>query len=78
ASGPERTGGGTGPAPAAPADLVFRRDGEVWTLRYGGREVRLRDSKGLSAGTELVEFSPTGALSETMAVVGKNLDAARS
>jgi hypothetical protein len=26
---------------------VFRRDGEVWTLRYGGREIRLRDSKGL-------------------------------
>jgi hypothetical protein len=28
-------------------DCVFRRDGEVWTLRYGGRQVRLRDSKGL-------------------------------
>jgi hypothetical protein len=26
---------------------IFRRDGEVWTLRYGGREIRLRDSKGL-------------------------------
>ena len=26
---------------------VFRRDGEVWTLRYAGRTVRLRDSKGL-------------------------------
>ena len=26
---------------------VFRRDGEVWTLGYRGREVRLRDSKGL-------------------------------
>jgi hypothetical protein len=32
----------------------------------------------LFAGTELVEFSPTGALNETMAVVGKNLEAARS
>jgi hypothetical protein len=28
-------------------DHVFRRDGEVWTLGYAGREVRLRDSKGL-------------------------------
>jgi hypothetical protein len=45
--------GGSGPPPASdrppadPADHVFRRDGEVWTLRFGGREVRLRDSKGL-------------------------------
>ena len=31
----------------------------------------------LFAGTELVEFSPTGALNETMAVVGKNLEATR-
>ena len=28
-------------------DHVFRRDGEVWTIGYGGRQVRLRDSKGL-------------------------------
>jgi hypothetical protein len=38
------------PSPAAGdggPDRVFRRDGEVWTLRYSGREVRLRDSKGL-------------------------------
>ncbi len=28
-------------------DHAFRRDGEVWTLAYGGREVRMRDSKGL-------------------------------
>jgi hypothetical protein len=26
---------------------VFRLDGEVWALRYAGRTVRLRDSKGL-------------------------------
>ena len=38
---PEQAAGDTGP------DYVFRRDGEVWTLRYGGRQVRLRDSKGL-------------------------------
>jgi hypothetical protein len=29
----------------------------------------------LSAGTELVEFSPTGPLTESMAVVGQNLQA---
>ncbi len=25
----------------------FRRDGEVWTLSYGGTDVRLKDAKGL-------------------------------
>jgi tetratricopeptide (TPR) repeat protein len=34
-----------GPAPDDGA--LFRLDGEVWTLRYAGRTVRLRDSKGL-------------------------------
>ncbi|MGB6582426.1 MAG: hypothetical protein WBF34_31400 [Streptosporangiaceae bacterium] len=29
----------------------------------------------LFAGTELVEFSPTGLLAESMAVIGKNLQA---
>jgi len=32
----------------------------------------------LFAGTELVEFSPTGLLNQTTAVVGKNLEATRS
>ncbi|HEY2691509.1 MAG TPA: AAA family ATPase [Streptosporangiaceae bacterium] len=40
AAGPQEPGD---PAPGA----VFRRDGDVWTLGYQGREVRLRDSKGL-------------------------------
>ena len=26
---------------------TFRRDGEVWTVAYGGRDARLRDSKGM-------------------------------
>jgi AAA ATPase domain len=34
------------PGESAPG-AVFRRDGDVWTLGYQGREVRLRDSKGL-------------------------------
>ena len=37
--------GGDGAAPDGAA--VFRRDGEIWTLSYAGRTVRLRDSKGL-------------------------------
>jgi hypothetical protein len=36
-----------GPSPPEPSAGVFRLDGEVWTLRYAGRTVRLRDSKGL-------------------------------
>jgi tetratricopeptide (TPR) repeat protein len=36
-------GGGEAPDGAA----VFRLDADVWTLRYAGRTVRLRDSKGL-------------------------------
>ena len=32
----------------------------------------------LFAGTEVVEFSPTDALNETMAVVGGNLEAAKA
>ena len=52
----DRRGGRTGRAPRGQAardagepapGAVFRRDGEVWTLGYQGREVRLRDSKGL-------------------------------
>src|SRR5262249_60176982 len=39
----EWAGGGEGPDGVA----VFRRDGEVWTLSYAGRTVRLRGSKGL-------------------------------
>ena len=40
-----------GQRPAAEAALVagdvFRRDGTLWTLRYAGRTVRMRDAKGL-------------------------------
>jgi AAA ATPase domain len=27
-------------------DNAFQRDGDVWTMRYGGRELRLKDGKG--------------------------------
>jgi hypothetical protein len=40
-------GATTPPSPPEPSAGVFRLDGEVWTLRYAGRTVRLRDSKGL-------------------------------
>ena len=35
------------PVRAPVPDQAFRRDGEVWTLAYRGREIRMRDSKGL-------------------------------
>jgi tetratricopeptide (TPR) repeat protein len=40
--------GGGGDVGADRADAsVFRREGEVWRIAYAGREVQLRDSKGL-------------------------------
>src|SRR5260370_15250167 len=41
---------GTGdPAPGAPSAQtgVFRKEGEFWTVGYGGKSFRLRDAKGL-------------------------------
>ena len=36
------------PSPPAAADgNVFRREGDVWTIAYGGTQVQLRDAKGL-------------------------------
>jgi tetratricopeptide (TPR) repeat protein len=37
------------PRPAAPsgATATFRREGELWTVGWGGRSIRLRDAKGL-------------------------------
>jgi hypothetical protein len=42
-----RIEGEAAPVPVPRADHVFHRDGEVWTLAYRGREIRMRDSKGL-------------------------------
>lgn len=36
-----------GSPPEAATAAEFRRDGEIWTLVYAGRAVRLRDTKGL-------------------------------
>ncbi len=29
------------------AETLLRRDGDVWTLRFGGRQVLLKDAKGI-------------------------------
>jgi tetratricopeptide (TPR) repeat protein len=42
-----RGGGDEAPPPQPVAGNVFRLEGEVWRLVHAGREVRLRDSKGL-------------------------------
>jgi hypothetical protein len=42
-----RIEGEAAPVPVPRADHAFHRDGEVWTLAYRGREIRMRDSKGL-------------------------------
>jgi tetratricopeptide (TPR) repeat protein len=45
----EWANGGSAPSGGSAPDggALFRPDGEVWTLRYAGQTVRLRDSKGL-------------------------------
>jgi LuxR family maltose regulon positive regulatory protein len=44
------------PAPSRPArtEALLRRDGEYWTVGFGGDEVRMRDSKGLRYLAELL------------------------
>jgi hypothetical protein len=42
------TSAGRAPAPTAPADpAMFRREGDYWTVAFGGSVVRMRDAKGL-------------------------------
>ncbi|MBB5802618.1 hypothetical protein F4560_002386 [Saccharothrix ecbatanensis] len=43
----EASGRSSTPEPVAAAAQEFRRDGDVWTLTYGGATVRMPDSKGL-------------------------------
>jgi len=65
--GGDRHGPGRRDRPAD--DATFRRDGEVWTITWHGREVRLRDSKGLRdlavllarPGQEIAVHQLTGA-----------------
>lgn len=42
-----RLGRASSTRPATLPDNEFRRDGEMWTLAYGGRRTTVRDSKGL-------------------------------
>jgi pimeloyl-ACP methyl ester carboxylesterase len=37
----------TGRAPPAHAAMQFRREGDYWTIAFGGKVVRMRDAKGL-------------------------------
>ncbi len=44
----ERLGGGAGgPSDVAAIEASLKREGDYWTLRFGGRDVRLKDTKGL-------------------------------
>jgi hypothetical protein len=43
------------PRPPAPAALSLRREGDVWSVEWDGRMVRLRDSRGLSILARLLE-----------------------
>ena len=63
------------PVQAAPdhADHAFRRDGEVWTLAYRGREVRMRDSKGLRDLHALLARPGTAVAALDLATAGLQL-----
>ncbi len=43
-----RSGEELGQAAPAEAATVFRREGDFWTVAYGGKVVRMRDAKGLA------------------------------
>ena len=49
-------------------DSIFRREGEYWTIAYGGVVIRLRDSKGLHYLARLVHH-PAEAFSAS-ALIG--------
>jgi pimeloyl-ACP methyl ester carboxylesterase len=40
---------GTAPSPSGPDEpaMLFRREGDYWTVAFGGKVVRMRDAKGL-------------------------------
>jgi hypothetical protein len=44
---PPLAGPGAPARAAASTEGMFRRDGDVWVVAYAGRQIRLRDSKGL-------------------------------
>lgn len=43
-----------GDSDAPPAQHIFRREGEYWTVAYDGTTIRLRDSKGMRYVAELL------------------------
>ena len=52
----DRLGAQPSSAPVAPTEEgTLRREGEVWVLAYRGREIRLRDAKGLHDLAVLLE-----------------------
>jgi len=57
------------PVQAPGPDHAFRRDGEVWTLAYRGREIRMRDSKGLRDLHALLARPRTGVAALDLASV---------
>jgi len=57
---------------------VLAISGQVPSKVLGRGAFQDLDLTAIFGDVELVEFSPTGALNETMAVVGKNLEASRS
>jgi hypothetical protein len=65
---------------------AFQRDGDVWTVRYGGRALRLKDGKGprylailLAAPGRVVLRTQIGKLLDVQPALGRHLrDAVRT
>jgi hypothetical protein len=63
------------PAEARPAENLFRRDGQFWTLSYRGRTVRMKDAKGLQDLARLV--ARPGIEIHVLDLVGSRADPTR-
>jgi len=60
------------PAGAAPGHVVLRREGDVWAISGGARDVRLRDSKGLQYLATLI--AAPGREHHVLELAGSALD----
>jgi hypothetical protein len=53
------------------AEPVFRREGDFWRIAYAGREVSLKDSKGLQYIAELLANPNTEIAAQALAAAGE-------
>lgn len=66
------------PGEEPPPANTFRRDGETWTLSYGGRTVLVRDSRGLGDVARLLAAPGQEVLAAELLAAGQGVPAAGS